>query len=275
MPLVTAAVLPHSPFLLPAIAKANWPLVKNTIDNCDLIAKEFYANKVETLLIFSPHCEKSAEAQIYVGPAEVTGNLKEFGDIDTNIKRRISWPLIQHLVNDGQRKGTTVNLRHDALDYGVVVPTAIMKLPNETKIVAISVNGLAADQTIRLGQLCAGVATESPERIGMIASADLCRRDNIEVINWKPTADERQIANGIEKLSLADYPPITESSCCGLRPIMALLAGLQGKSGVGEVLSFEAPLRIGMLTQSLASCHCEKCRPASHGWTIIMKPALI
>lgn len=258
MPLLNAAIVSHSPILIPEIGKLNRQVLKKTVTAYEEITQELQGNDIETIIIISPHGQNiNDNFVVNVGP-ELKVDLSNFGFLGANKKFNSDLSFIDELKNKEDLKIRLVS--NDKLDYGASIPLYLLtnKLP-DVKIVAINYSEtLDLREHINLGQKITEIINNSAKKIAIIASGDLSHRlkknspdgyspkgakfDNklIEFLN-EPTTTLQNILSFDNKL-------IKDASECGLKSIVVLLGALEGRKYEPEVLAYQTDFGVGYLT---------------------------
>lgn len=256
MSIVAAAVVPHSPLLLPTVAKEHAALFSKTQEAALIVGQNVYAAQPDCVVILTPHGELLDDAAVLHVAEKYSGGFTTFGDFSTSVSAPGS-PSIAHRLKDvAEREHVSLHLQtHEELDYGTSIPvhTALQQLPN-TPILPVLLGGMSIAHTLRLGQLLYEFGASSTTRIALIASADLTRRKVSMTTLTKPSSEEKLLSQAIMSVDpsmLASATP--QQDTCGFSPIVALLAALQQQHPKAEILNFEAPMGVGLLTAYL---HC-------------------
>lgn len=260
MPLLNAAIVSHSPILIPEIGKLNRQVLKKTVAAYEEIAQELQGNDIETIIIISPHGQNISDSfVINLGP-ELKVDLSDFGFLGATKKFSSDLSFIDELKNKED-----LNIRlisSDKLDYGASIPLYLLtaKLP-DVKIVVINYSEtLNLEEHINLGKKISEVISDSAKKIAVIASGDLSHRlkknspdgyspkgakfDNklIEFLNNPETA--------VVNILGFDNKLIKDASECGLKSIVILLGVLENKKYEPEVLAYQTDFGIGYLTMN-------------------------
>ena len=259
MALVYAAVIPHSPLLIKAVAKDHYPLLDETIQQIQAMVNDNYAAKSEIIIWLSPHGPAIEQNVVILTADHFTGNLEEFGDIET----KVDWPgatgPAHHLKTIAEQWQLPVSLQTtESLDYGFTVPLSFFtSTKSNLKIIPISVGHLPFPQLIRLGSVLYEFMVSSNIRFSIIASAEFSRRHRASADERRrPTAEEKTISQAItavDPAQLANLKP--RPGTCGLNPVVALLATLQNAAATGRIASFQAPLGVGLITAHFSLNH--------------------
>lgn len=258
MPLLNAAIVPHSPILIPEIGKINQQVLDKTVKAYQNLANKLQGNDIETIIIISPHgLVQTNWFTINVGP-ELAIDLSGFGFLGANRKFSSDLDFINRLKNT---EGLEIQLiSNPKLDYGSSIPLYLLtaSMP-DVKIVSLSyASELNLEEHFILGERLNQIINESAQRIAVIASGDLSHRlkknspsgyspkgakfDNklIEFLN-SPASAKENILNMDSKL-------IADANECGLKSIAILLGALKEKAYQPETLAYQTDLGIGYLT---------------------------
>lgn len=260
MPLLNAAIVSHSPILIPEIGKLNQQILNKTAEAYEKLAAELQGNDIETIIIISPHGQlQDKYFTINIGP-ELYIDLSDFGFLGTMRKFLSDLNFIDELKNT---EGIEIQLTSSPkLDYGSSVPLYLLtKAMPDVKIVSINyASELSLEEHITLGNRINSVINKSSKRIAVIASGDLSHKlkknspagyspkgakfDNklIEFLNTPETVKE-SILNMDAKL-------IQDASECGLKSIVTLLGALNGQAYEPEVMAYQTDFGIGYLTMN-------------------------
>jgi Uncharacterized conserved protein len=260
MPLLNAAIVTHSPILIPEIGKLNQQILSKTVEAYAELARELQGNDIETIVIISPHGQIQDNCfTINVGP-ELNIDLSSFGFLGTRKKFLSDLSFTHELKNT---EGVEIQLTSSPkLDYGASVPLYLLtEAMPDVKIVSINYAGeLSLEDHIAFGHRINQVINNCAKRIAVIASGDLSHKlkknsptgyspkgakfDNklIEFLNDPKTA-KANILNMDAKL-------IKDAGECGLKSIMVLLGVLDDKTYEPEVMAYQTDFGIGYLTMN-------------------------
>lgn len=252
MPIVGAAVVPHSPLLLPAVAKDHASLLHATAEQLRLFTESIYAAQPTVIAVLTPHGPSYDEA-IVVQTADVFhGGFTEFGDVRTTIEVQGALGLTHQLKTVAEREHVPLLLQtFPELDYGTSVPLTYLLQPQpKLAVMPISVPYHTPELLLRAGGVLHDFFSSSSARGFIVASCDFTRRkERSAEAHRRPTNEERQLSAAIVSVNPAMATAVTpQSATCGYGPLVTLLSAIQGLATTGTVTSFEAPLGVGLLT---------------------------
>lgn len=260
MALTVAALVPHSPLLIPEIGRTNYDWLAKTTAAYQIIGRSLKEHGVDTLVIISPHGSPSAASFILNVAPEMSVNLQDFGFIPSPTVATGD-ALLADQIKSALRPDFPLELiSQTVLDSGSAIPFYILKnYLGGAQIIVISPakNKPLADQ-LKFGTTLHTVIAASDKKIAVIASGDLSHRlkkkspagyspkgakfDNkiIEYLSEPKTA-RTNIAN-------LDTNLIKEAGECGLQPLTILLGLLNGRDWQPEILAYQTDFGIGYLS---------------------------
>ena len=258
MPLLNAAIVSHSPILIPEIGKINRQILSKTVEAYNELASQLQGNDIETIIIISPHGQtQDKHFTINVGP-DLTINLSDFGYLGANRKFNSDLQIIDEIKQFSESEIQLIS--QEKMDYGCSVPLHLLtnNMP-DVKIVSINyASELGLERHFDLGEHINKVIMNSAKRIAVIASGDLSHRlkksspngyspkgakfDNklIEYLNVPETVKQNILA--------MDAKLIKDASECGLKSIAVMLGSLNGLTYKPKMLAYQTELGIGYLT---------------------------
>lgn len=259
MPLVFSAIVPHSPLLMDRIGKTNRRKLAKTLRAYREIERLLYAAKPATLVVISPHAAQ-ASSTLTVGVADTyAADFELFGDFhppqtwvtDISLAHRL------HVADAPRDRDLPITFVHQPrVDYGVAVPLTLLT-PHLPKVLTVTVHTalLSPEQHWQYGQHIGDVLRAAPERVAVIASADLSQSlpNQSGKRTGRGAAFDRQLLELLRKNDAAgvvkiDPRLVSAASCCGFLPLVTLLGALDGCRSTPTVLSYEGPFGVGMLT---------------------------
>lgn len=258
MPLVFAAVAPHSPVLIPSIGKEHLKKLKKTVAALKRLEQDLYATHPDTIMIISPHGPVETEHFTLDLNETYACDLKDFGVFDVSVTCRADMRLASALKEHLEDHGVPFMMRSEpGLDYGVVVPlTYLTGHLKKFSVLPISPSLLPAKSHFEFGQAIREAISHSDRRVAVIASADLSHRlTRSAPAGYSPYGkkfDEKIVTLLKEKKhpALLTFEPelAAKAAQCGLPPLTILAGILDGIDATPEVLSYENPFGIGLLT---------------------------
>ncbi|MBN2854450.1 MEMO1 family protein [Patescibacteria group bacterium] len=260
MPLKSAYLLPHSPLLVPEIAKANHSFFDKTIKAYQAAAIKMKNQEVEILIILSPHSSLDKKTfQLNVAP-EMEVDLKEFGFIPPKTLFTGAAVLADR-INESLKDEFPLRLSSENLmDYGSAIPAYLLRQENfNPRILTISLaDELEKELQLKFSQALGKIITESEKNIAIIASGDLSHRlqkkspggysskaakfDNkiIELISDQETA--------LEEILKLDNKITEITGECASVPLTGLLGVLSSINFETEILAYQTEFGVGYLS---------------------------
>ena len=257
MSLVFAAVVPHSPILIPSIGRDHLERLKRTTDALKSLEQELYARNPDAILIISPHGPVSTDHFTIDFNDHYTCSLKEFGVFDSQIDCGAHMRLTNDLREHLEDRGLPIMLRsEEALDYGTIVPLIYLAghLPNP-KILPLFPSLLPLKTHFDFGQVIKEVVMNSTVRVAIVASADLSHRLTEEAPGGF-SSRAKEFDDKISALIRAgngkglvdfDLELAREAGECSLSTLTTFMGAMDGIGASPEVLSYEGPFGIGYL----------------------------
>lgn len=262
MPIVFAAVAPHSPVLIPSIGKEHLKKLKKTLAAMKRLEQDLYATHPDTLLIISPHGPVEADHFTLDLDEKYLCDLKDFGVFDVTVDCRGDMKLISALKEHLEDKDVPFMLRSQkGLDYGVVVPlTYLASHLKKYAVLPVYPSLLPAKSHFEFGQAIQDVLMHTDRRVAVIASADLSHRlTRSAPAGYSPYGkkfDEKiqTLLKEKKHSAMITFEPelASKAAQCGLPPLTILSGILDGMDVAPEILSYESPFGIGLLTAHYA-----------------------
>lgn len=256
--LVFSAISPHSPLLIPSIARENHKKLEVTLNALADLEKKLLNAKPEVIIIISPHGLIHADSFTINFNPIFKGSLKEFGDFSINLEFPSEPQLTERIRHSLLEKNIPVTLESiNNLDYGITIPLYFLtkRIPS-IPIMPINNSFLNLKTHFDFGRVLKEKILESNKRIAVIASADLSHKAGpgspIGFSEQGKKFDEKLIEflnhKNITGILKFDEAFLKESAECGLRPITILLGVLEGINYKPQIFSYEAPFGVGYLT---------------------------
>jgi len=256
--IVFAAIVPHSPLLIPTIGKEHQAKLQKTLDAYKEIEQALYLAKPETLVIIAPHGARYPDAFSANIAGSYTGTLKSFGDFSTTVTAKSDYMLIDHTHRKLREENIPFTLTSsEELDYGYTVPILLLTPHLQNwKLFPISPAMMDGKAHYEFGRQLKRVLHKEQRRVAVIASADLSHKLSAEspggATKEGPLFDKAIQEGAISKdpspLLTLPIEIIENSGQCGYRPITTLLGTLDNMNVTGKMLSYEAPFGVGYMT---------------------------
>jgi aromatic ring-opening dioxygenase LigB subunit len=257
--IVFAAIVPHSPLLLPTVGKEHRTKLAATLAAMQEIEQALYLAKPDTVVIVAPHGARYPDAFSINLSQSYTGNFKAFGDFSTTVKVKGDFLLIDHLqrlMRSDEAKVPFTLTSNEELDYGFTVPILLLTSHLQTTYIPISPSLLDGKAHYEFGRQVKRVLHADAKRVAVIASADLSHKlgpDSPGGASKEGPSFDEGIKTGVASHDIAKLmglsPDIVEGAGqCGYRPIMITMGALDEINVTTKVLCYEAPFGVGYLT---------------------------
>lgn len=258
MPIIKAALLPHSPLLIPEIGKSNHNLLQKTKEAYQEIINTCQEKEVDTIVILSPHGPiQDNFFTINIAP-NFSLDLSQFGYLN-NKKIEGDVPLAYQLEQKFKPDFPIQQITLSPTDYGSSIPLHLFQaqIP-KLKTLMIYHCQLDLETHRRFGWGLGEFLQTQNNKIAVIASGDLSHRlkksspagyspkgakfDNkiIEYLNDPKTAQEN--------LLKMDAGLIQDAGECGFKDIIILSGLLENFPHEAKVLSYQTDFGIGYLS---------------------------
>lgn len=256
--IVFAAIVPHSPLLVPALGTEHRGKLAATLAAIENIEQALYLAKPDSLCIIAPHDTHYADAFSLNLGEQYVGTLKAFGNFSTTIEAKSDHLLIDRIQRKLRNEGIPLTLSSkEELDYGFTVPLLLLTPHLEQwKLIPISPSALDGQSHYQFGQELKRVLHAESERVAIIASADLSHRVNeaspggatTEGQLFDETVRQSLETNDVKRLLSLDPAVEKRAEQCAFRPITTLLGAVSEMNAHPKLLSYEAPFGVGYVT---------------------------
>ncbi|MBI4426408.1 MAG: hypothetical protein HY567_02430 [Candidatus Kerfeldbacteria bacterium] len=262
MPLIGAAIAPHSPLLLPSIGKGFQSQTKKTVRALTALAQEIYALRPQVIVVLHPHGPTHPGSFVVNVADQLVANLSEFGDLVTAATWR-GGPMLGHRLQErAEDQGFPLKLVSEAtISYDVAVPLLFLP-PNITTAAILPIGPATLDRQthVHCGTLLAEEFHQTRERIFVLASAELSHHasraasggQRPEGITFDQAVNKAIVKRTLAAQLLAldlDHVELAES--CGYRPLLMLAGMLKYQRTLARRLSYDSPFGIGLLVVTL------------------------
>jgi aromatic ring-opening dioxygenase LigB subunit len=255
--LVFACLVPHTPLLIPEVAKDNLALLNDTVKAYQSLEHELYATKPDLIVLLSSHAQEAKETFTINQNPKLRVDFKKFGDFLTNLEFSNDIGF-GYKIKEAAETKMSVFLSADAdLSYGFGVPLFYLTphLP-KIKIVAINSSKLAAQTHLSFGEIIKEQIDNSTQRVAVVVAGDLSHRLHQDSpAGFSPRGQEFDQAI-IKYLAQADLKSLVsldenlakEAQECSWRSLLILSSIIKDLNLKPEKLSYQAPFGIGYLT---------------------------
>ncbi|MFH1620677.1 MAG: AmmeMemoRadiSam system protein B [Patescibacteria group bacterium] len=256
--IVFAAIVPHSPLLMPSIGKDHRDKLSCTVSALQEVEQALYLAKPETVCVIAPHGARYPDAYSINLSPKYSGNFKAFGDFSTTVTAKSDFLMMDHIqrkMRDEQIPFTLTST--EELDYGFTVPIFLLTQHiNNWKLLPISPSMLDGKAHYEFGKQLKRILHAESSRVAIIASSDLSHKLNADSPGGASTEGplfDKAVDDAITNNNHAELinlsPDIVENSAqCGYRPIMTMLGTLDEMKVESKKLCYEAPFGVGYLT---------------------------
>lgn len=256
--IVFSAFLPHTPLLTETVGKEHRKKLKKTVAAVQKLAEGLVSATPDTLVVISAHPTRHADAFSINLHEPYRTDLSRFGDMGAERTYKPDISLIDTTQRTLRRQGIPLTLDTDhALDHGATVPLLLLakQLPR-LRVMPITYAGLDAKSHVEFGRALKEVFAASKTRIAVIASGDLSHaltKTSPEGERPEGKKFDAAVKHAVESMGLSQLlgldPVLVEAAAeCAYRPLLVLLGLLEKTAVDPEVLSYEAPFGVGLLT---------------------------
>lgn len=178
MPVVTNALLPHSPLLLPAIGKDSQSALHETLASFEHIKKELVEKGVEVVVLFTTSDEHKKHRKLFRIhlPAQYSAQFSSFGDLVTSAEFPSDPVLGTDIKNELLHANIKISYKSDPkLEYTAGVPLTLLLEKTSIKVIVIEPAEDDNQVLYDIGRVIASPLQRSSKKIACIASGDLAR----------------------------------------------------------------------------------------------------
>lgn len=256
MSLVFASIAPHPPIIIPEVGGLESKPVLNTVHALQMMEKDLYASKPDTIIVISPHGTILPEAFSINLADNYYGDLAQFNAPEVHLSFKGEAGLV-HRIKEANETSLPINLiTQPFLDHGIIVP--LYFLAQNLKNVSLIPIGYCLkdlETHFKFGQALKEQIQITNQRIAVIASGDLSHRLTEEApAGYSPRGKEfdKKLVKLIKEKKIKeilnlDPELIEEAGECGLRSLVILLGVLDNVQFQPEILSYEGPFGVGYL----------------------------
>lgn len=257
MPIIYAAITPHTPLLIPAVGREHLSQLVKTIESYSHLAEDLYIARPDVVVIISPHGAKPGNTFSINLSTAFHGNLEKFGDFGTR-DEYVGEIGLCHQIKEGlETKMPLQMITEPMMDYGCYVPIKILFTgQTETpKVIPVYISTGSLQDHYEFGTAIQRELMISDKRVAVIASGDLSHKLSVNSpggFSSKAEKFDAKLVELLQKNKTKDILGLNEKTIaevgeCGLKPIATLLGILHGVNYAPQRMSYEAPFGVGYL----------------------------
>ncbi len=259
MPQTLAAILPHSPLLIPEIGKDNQKILNNTLTAYNEVADKLQQLNTEVIIIISSHGSSLPDSFSLGLAPQFNISFKDFGCFLTRPSIKPALKLADAFKESLDREIPCQFVSQINLDYGSAIPLTLLKAQEnqQTVLPIFPANNLNWLEHYNFGEKLGEFIASRPEKIALIASGDMSHRLTVnspggysihgnrfdnkikEYLNY-PTKVK-------EKLLNLDPQKVAEAQECLLKPLLITLGAI-GQKYQPELLAYQKDFGVGYLS---------------------------
>ncbi|OGL87207.1 hypothetical protein A3I40_03545 [Candidatus Uhrbacteria bacterium RIFCSPLOWO2_02_FULL_48_12] len=266
MALVFAAIVPHSPLLIPSIGKKNTNNLSKTIEAMQAVTQQLMAAKPETIIILSNHPlnpSSNSKSLTFNIHARYLANFEEFGEYGAGFSMPGDIAMAHHLKHrfDTLREKYPVTISSQEKLDGSISTTLFYLLKSQPNIKLVPINDTIEDDKPEfiIGERLRRPIYQEKTRIALVASLNLSHRlSELSPAGYSAKAKtfDQRVLEAISKkhpLTLARFKKETllEVKECAVRPLLLLFGIVKNTHYTPEILSYENPFGIGHMVINL------------------------
>lgn len=258
MPLVFAGITPHTPLLVPQIAKDRADIVEETNQALSTLAESLYATHPDIVIVISAYTGVFEHAFSLNAHTTLVSDFSKFGDLSVQ-KKWNGAPAFAALVSKKARTNKEkVRLVSDEIvDHGISVPllTLTARLPKVT-ILPVGPSMLERSEHLKFGELIKEVIFEQHKRVAVIVSGHLSHKEHDNELRTKNKYGEefdKALLGYLEQRNTTALITMNEEMVKGAdeliyKSLLILLGIIRNSDYTFKTYCYEAPLGVGYLT---------------------------
>lgn len=252
MPLVFAAITPHSPLLIPSIGRNDIEQLSSTREALLKLEQDLYISRPQLIIVLSPHSGLHDTAFTINAHPTFSSHFETFGDVTTK-KQWLGAPEVAaKIVTASKHAHLPVQLMSEEhIDHAASIPLYYLTAHLEgRKVLPIGFSGHSRQDHIRFGEVLRDIMSQPFKRVAVIASGDLSHSE-------QGIPYDKQIIAALEHNNLSDIATLDEhliqsAEECSYRTLLILQGILKDMNTHWELYSYERPFGIGHV---VAQCH--------------------
>lgn len=249
-----AALMPHAPILVPAVAGPRAGASRTTAAMRD-VAERLGGHSIDTVVLISPHSPRRRNAFGLWGGSVLAGSLGQFGAPDASIELPNDLEFVPALSKAAAKRGVALwSIQPGLLDHGAVVPLWFLTEGGwNGRTVILSLNHPGDGGLDDLGAALREAAERCGRRVAVIASGDMSHRLTRDAPGGhhpRAAQFDRALIDGLKTASYQSFREFDETlqqdaGEDALDSTRIALAAADWKADGHEVLSYEGPFGVG------------------------------
>lgn len=256
MPIISAAIIPHSPILLPSIGKNVADKVSTTLNSIGDVSTHLAELGADTILIITnPDSKKPSDTLVIHTSEQYVATFEEFGDFATTLEMKCDTVLGLAIKRGFEERSVPVTfITQEKIDYSASVPMVLLK-PTNTKILIIQPPEAPLKKLMEYGEILQTILQQSDKRIVVVSSGDLSHSLTPDAplgLKLEGTVVDQDIITlfrsrklPVRKIQSFSKEAALRSGVCGLNAFVMLAGVLRHMSFKTCFHSYEGPLGVG------------------------------
>lgn len=258
MALVFAALVPHTPLLLPQVSTKEIYQLPKTRTACASLSEDLYASQVDTVIIISAHAGAHEQTYSIIGAPELHISFSEFGDLRTYPPLKNDLVFAARMRERCQRESIPVaTIASPELDYASAIPTLVLRQGiRNNRIAVVGTSGLPLKEHFDFGYAMKDLLLSSTTRYGVVISTNLAHTLHSDApFGYHKSGElfDTEVRKRLEDYNtsrlLSMDPAIADhAEQYALPPLLLFLGMLQRMKYRYRELAYEHPMGVGYLT---------------------------
>ncbi len=258
MPIIGAAVIPHSPLLMPSLGGARRNLLATVIAGIDRVSELIQRLQPDTVVLIAPHESDHERFSGYVSE-QLAIDLKLFGHLTQTPQYKNNYlPLFQ--LKKRMPKHLSL-ISSSVLGYSFGIPLMLLNKQDGQSaptITAIQTCGKSFLEHVTFGSELREILETGNKTYMLVASADFSRFSlRSEPTEIQATYSDNLVLQTLRTRNIEQLLHPTEHESylsewvCGIRPLCVLLGALSGARYTSTIHTYDHSLGVGMIVATL------------------------
>lgn len=255
MSVLTAAIVPHPPVIVPEVGMGQEKAIQGTIDSYHEVSKTISDLKPETIILISPHAPAYADYIHMASGQKISGSLKAFGGNQV-MECLLDESLINEVCRLCDEQGFPAGTLGEGaqMDHGAFVPLYFLnQYYTGYQLVLCSLSGLARQEHYAFGKILKTAAENMGRSTVVIASGDLSHKlkekGPYQFAKEGPELD-LALTNIMRGGCLTEFLKVDSKLCkmgaeCGLGAFITMAGTLDQTEVIPDFLSYEDTFGVG------------------------------